>query len=310
LINFTTKHSLGLLAITVLGGLSCATLALLPLLSASAFIFISNFLPLPLFLLGLSVGLRPLFGAGLLASALIFLFEGPLFASEFFFLSFLGSAFLVQRALLTYKDSSQKAVYYPPSFVLRDFTLLAGIVMVLALGLYLYFIQGKNGAAIVENALLLFDPYGHLGDAKNILIKVFSFMPGIFTFSWMSMMLLNMGLAQGFLSRSKLNLRPTPSFRALQIPKSFGIILGLSLLLSVVGVGTLELIGKNAALILAFPFFLSGLDLVHFLLHKTRFSKIGLTLFYSLLLLFIWLALIVVLLGILKPWIEKPTPTN
>lgn len=299
----------GLLAITALGGLLSATLTLLPMLFPGL-AFFSYFIPLPLFLLGLGMGFRPLLGAGFLATVIVFLVEGPILTMEFFIFSFLGPAFLIHRALIYWKNDSGKIVWYSPSFLLRDLTLLAGIIMVLALGIYLYLIQNQNIYDLAKNILILFDPQNHIKNGESLLIKIFPFLPGFFTFSWMLMMLFNATIAQGFLSRIRANLRPTPEFKAIQIPKSFIIVFSLSLLLSFIGVGTLGLLGKNAALTLSFPFFLGGLGMVHFLFHKTSFAKIGLIVFYCALLLFLWPAFFVIFLGILRPWIEKPTVQN
>lgn len=292
------------------GGLISATLALLPMTLLPSLAFFSYFTPLPFFLLGLGSGLRPLLGAGLFATAIVFLFEGPVLTIEFFLFSVLGPAFLVHRALIKRKKTSGEIVWYSPSFLLRDFTLLAGIIMIFSLGGYLYLLQGQNIHKIIQIILTNFDPHGNIKDGETLLMTLFPFLPGFFTFSWMLMMLLNASIAQGFLGRIKANLRPTPSFKEIQLPSSFLIALGLSLLLSVIGVGTLELLGKNAAFTLTFPFFLTGLGIVHYLFHRTSFARVGLTLFYCFLLLFLWPAFLVVFLGMLRPWIEKVKPTN
>lgn len=300
----------GLMARTVGGGLISATLVLLPITFLPSFAFLSYFTPLPFFLLGLGSGLRPLLGAGLFATAIIFASQGPLLTAEFFLFSVLGPTFLVHRALISYKKASGETVWYSLSFLLRDFTLLSGIIMIFFLGAYLYLFQGQNIHTIVKTILNNFDPQGNIGDGEALLTKLFPFLPGFFTFSWMLMMLLNASVAQGFLTRIKTNLRPTPSFKNIHLPHSFLITLALSLLLSVIGVGTLELLGRNAALTLTFPFFLTGLGIVHYLFHKTSFAKIGLTLFYCFLFLFLWPALLVACLGMLNPWIKKFIPTN
>lgn len=298
------------MARTAGGGLISATLALLPMTFLPSLALLSYFTPLPFFLLGLGIGLRPLLGAGLLASAVIFVSQGPLITTEFFLFSVLGPTFLVHRALINQKKPSGERIWYSPSLLLRDFTLLSGLIMTFSLGVYLYFLQGENIQTIVATILNNFDPHGNITDGKLLLTKLLPFLPGFFTFSWMVMMLLNGAVAQGFLARIKANLRPTPSFNAIQLPHSFYITIALSFLLSMIGVGTLELLGKNAALTLTFPFFLAGLGVVHYLFQKTSFAKIGLTLFYCFLLLFLWPALLVVFLGMLKPWIEKLSPKN
>lgn len=298
------------MAISAFGGLLSATLALLPLTLSTNLVLFSYFSSLPIFLLGLGIGLRPLIGAGFFATALVLLFQGPILSLEFFFFSFLGPAFIVHRTLLNYKNSLGETIWYPPSFLLRDLTLLSGIIAVFALGFYLYLTQGESVNTLTRVLLNTIDPQGHIKNAEDLFTKIFPFLPGLFTFSWMLMMLFNLIIAQEFLSRIKANLRPTPSFKVIQIPQSFLIVLGISLLLSFIGVGTLELVGKNATLILAFPFFLCGLGIVHFLFQKTPFAKAGLIVFYSVTLLFIWPAVLVVCLGMLRPWIEKPVTTN
>ena len=296
--------------ITVLGGLLSATLSLAYQLPFPGLILFSYLASLPLFLIGLGMGLRPLYGAGLIATLLVFIITQPLLGLEFFIFSVLGPVFLVNRALLNRKTSEGKVSWYPSSFLLRDITLISGAVMLLALGGYLYFIQGSDIHSLVKTFLKAFDPQGQMGNLEPMLLIIFPLLPGFIAFSWIIMMLANAALAQGLLVRFNRNLRPTPSFIDLEVPHNFLILLGISLLLSLIGVGSLELVGKNATFILTFPFLLTGLGLVHQWLHKTRFPTIALTIFYVILFLFFWLGLFVILLGILKPWIEKLTHSN
>lgn len=294
----------------ILGGLLSATLSILPFFSFPGLIFISYLASLPLFLVGLGLGLHSLYGAGALAALLIFLLEGPLPGGEFLILSALGSALLTNRALLNRQKSSGKVSWYPASLLLRDLTLATGLVMILALGGYLYFTQGGNDQTLIKNLLKAFDPQGHLKDADSLLTIVFPFLPGFFAFSWALMMLINGVLAQGLLVRFGQNLRPSPSLDNLETPRSFLLLLPLFFLLSIIGVGSLALLGKNATFVLILPFFFVGLSYIHKWIHNTRFVTVGLTLFYLFLFLFLWPVFIVILIGILKPWIEKFTSSN
>lgn len=298
------------LTITVLGGLLSAALSVLHLFPLPGLVFFSYFTSLPLFMVGLSIGLRPVYSAGLIASLIVLLLEGPYVAGEFFLFSYLGPAFLVNRALLNRTKKSGEISWYPSSFLLRDLTLAAGVVMLIALGFYLYFTQGGDAAILLKPVLKAFDPQGHMKTAEPLLLAILPILPGFFAFSWSLMMFFNATLAQGLLIRFKRNIRPSLSFYDLNVPKSFLIIFGLSLVLSLVGLGSLEILGKNAAFVLTFPFFLVGLSLVHFWLHKTPYSTVGLTVFYFVLILFFWPVLVVILLGILKPWIEKSISPN
>ncbi len=297
------------IVISIVGGLLSATLSVLHLFSFPALIFLSYFSALPLFLIGLGLGLRPLYGATLVASLTVLAFEGPLMGIEFLVGSVLGPVFLVNRALLHRKTSSGKN-WYPASLLLRDITLIAGLIMVIGLGLYLYFIQSIDVRALIKVILETFDPQKHMQNGEALLQTMFTLLPGFFAFSWFLMMLFNGTIAQGILVRQKRNLRPSPTLGELETPKSFLIALGVSLALSFVGLGALELLGKNAALVLILPFFLVGLGVVHRWLHKFTYASFALALFYLLLILLFWPAFFVIVLGILKPWIEKMKSEN
>jgi len=299
-----------LMAITVMGGLLSATLSVLHVFPIPGLVFFSYFATLPLFLIGLGVGLRPLYGAGLLASAIMLLIEGPYLAGEFFLFAFLGPAFLINRALLNRKKKSGEISWYPSSFLLRDLTLASAFVMLIAIGAYLIFTQGGDASTLIKPLLKNFDPHGQMKDAESLLTKIFPFLPGMYAFSWALMMLVNGSLAQGLLVRFNRNLRTSLTFKDLNVPMSFSILFALSLLLIFIGLGSLELLGKNTALLLSFPFFLVGLSLIHSWFHKTQYPTAGLTVFYFILLLLFWPAILVILLGILKPMIEKSFSSN
>lgn len=304
------------MTISMVGGLLSATLMLLSLFLLPGLAFISYIIaPLPFFFLGFWRGLQPLLGAGVLATTLLFLFEGPILSVEFLLFSFLGPVFLIHRFLVSHKNSSGQNIWYSPSFLLRDFTLLSGIVMIIVLGRYLYLIQDGNIYVLIKNILSIVGPQENVKNYEKFVTSVVPFLPGIFTLSWMFMMLLNAMVAQRLLVHLKMNLRPTPSYKEIHVPKSFLIASGLSLVLSFVGVGTLELLGKNAALTLTFPFLVSGLGILHSLFHKithiTPLVRSVLTFaLYSILLLLLWPALFVVLLGMLKSLLEKSSSTN
>ncbi len=299
-----------LMAMTIMGGLLSATLSFLHLLPFPGLIFLSYFSTLPLFLIGLGIGLRPLYGAGLVATFLILLVEGPLSTGEFLIFSVLGPAFLINRALLNRKLSSGKITWYPSSLLLRDLTLISGVIMLLALGIFFYLTNGENIHTLIQKLLKVIDPQGHMKSIEPVLVRVFPLLPGFFALSWMGMMLINAVLAQGLLVRFNWNLRPSPSFEDLKVPQNFLIFLGIFLLLSIIGIGFIELLGKNAIFILVFPFFLVGLSLIHHWTNKSPFRTTILTLFYFLLFVFVWPVLIITLLGILKPWVEKLPSLN
>lgn len=290
--------------IVLVGGLLSATLSFSHVLIHPSFVFLSYLATLPLFLIGLGIGLYPLYGAAILASILVFMTEGLLSGSEFFILSALGPVFLINRAVL-HKTKGGKTYWYPVSHLLRDLTLASTLVMVLALGAFFYFTQGETPDSFVIKFLKTFDPEGAMKGAEPLLKMLFPFLPGFLALSWSFMMVINGALAQGLLVRFQKNLRPSPSLKKLHAPQYFALLLGLSLFLAVFGFEFLSILGKNFTLVLLLPFFIIGLGQIHGWVHKTSFPTFVLTLFYFCLLTLIWPAFIVCLVGLLKPLIEK-----
>ena len=293
------------LAVIVGGGFLSAALALIHFLPFPGLVFFSYFALLPLFLLGLGVGLRPFYGASLLATLLVFIGGGSMAAGEFFLLSVFFPGMLITRILLNRTTSAGNISWYPASLILRDFTLLSLCIALLGFGFYIFLLHGRDIQTVVQPFFAAMDPQGHLGDIQPVLIKLIPVLPGLFAFSWCVMVLVNGALAQGLLVRFQHNLRPSPSLRSLTISPSFMIAFGVCLLLSVVGVGYIDAFGKSGSFVLSFPFFFVGLGMVHQWLNRISYPTLWLTLFYLSLCFLFWPIILVVLLGLLRPWLEK-----
>lgn len=291
---------------TLLGGFASAALGLCALVFPfPGAVVLSYFSLLPLFLVGLGLGLRPLYGASVLVIALSFLVDTPLSVLQTMLAILLGPIFLVNRALLYRTKSSGEFYWYPSAELLKMFTLSLGAFLILAFGVYFYTTQGEDPQTYILKLLEVLDPQKQIGkDAEYVLATAFPLLPGLFSISWGLMVLINGAMAQGILVRLKKNLRPSPSLETLDVPKSFSLLFAACLLLSFISIGYTDVLAKNLACVLAFPFFLVGLGVGHRLIQKTSHTTIALTLFY-LLLLFFWPILIVMGVGLLKPWIEK-----
>ncbi len=293
--------------LTTLGGFLSAAIALIPLLPFPILVLLSYFAPLPLLLVGLGVGLRAFYGAGLLATSLILLSGDFLSAGQFFLFSALCPGILLSRILLNRPTSSGKVSWYPSPLILRDFTFLLGAIAVCAFGCYVYTVQTGYLQTLLQPLLTLLNSQGQ---AREIFLHLVPFIPGLFAFSWGMTLLVNGILAQGLLVRFQHNLRPTPPLTTLQAPLSFTIAFGVCILLSLVGVGYVDAFGKTGALVLAFPFFLIGLGIIHQWLYRTTYSTLWFTLFYVSLILLTWPIVFAVLLGLLRPWLTKLMPSH
>ena len=176
---------------------------------------------------------------------------------QFLLLALLGPIFLINRALLHRTRASGEITWYPAPALLKDFILAIGLVMLIAFGVYLYITQG-DPHLYVHKLLEILDPQGQIQEAETFFSKILPVIPGLFALSWGITIFSNGIIAQGLLIRFKKNVRPTPSLETLHLSKVFSIAFVLFLILSFVGVGYIEILGENAALVLAFPLFSYG----------------------------------------------------
>lgn len=293
---------------TALAGLTSAAFALVNFLPLPGLIIFSYFSALPLFLIGLAAGMPSFYGASLSATLLVFLGGGALAAGEFFLVSVFFSGILISRALLNRQTSTGKPSWYPSSLLLRDFTLICLFICFLGCLLYIYLLHGRDVQLVLQPFFEKLDPEGQLQVSLPLLIKNLAVLPGIFAFSWGVMTLLNGAIAQGILVRYQRNMRPSLSLKSLTIPFGFMIAFGLCLLISVVGGGGVDVFGKSGACVLALPFFLIGLGMIHQWVALTSRSTLLLTLFYVFLAFLFWPTMLVILLGLLRPLLEKFLP--
>lgn len=292
------------LPIMVLAGILCAGLTILPSYLPSVLtFFLVYFSFVPLFAVGLGMGLVPLYGATGVAALIIFLGSSLMDVSQFFLQALLGPVFLVNRALLYRQNKKGQTVWYPASQLLVMFSAAMGGILLFALGAYLYVTHGQDPQLYIQQFVQVIDPQGQLS-VRPFFTKILLVLPGLFAVIWGAVMVLNGLVAQGILVRFKKNLRPTPSLNDIQLHPLFSVAFLGCCFVAWLGLGTLGILAANVACVLSFPLFLVGLSLCRQRIYQTPFKGPLLILFY-LLLCFLWPALFVLMIGILKPWIEK-----
>lgn len=132
------------------------------------------------------------------------------------------------------------------------------------------------------------------------------FIPAGIAVNWLIMMTVNSTLAQGLAAMLKQNRRPSPQYRALTLPRFLAISLTAAVLAGLFLPGELAFIGATAAAILAFPYLLQGLAVVHALAAKTAVPGLVLAAFYAVLVvagaLGGILIVLIVILGLIEEW--------
>jgi hypothetical protein len=123
-------------------------------------------------------------------------------------------------------------------------------------------------------------------------------MPGIIAASWMVMTLTNGSLAQGLLTRFGVGWRPSPALAAVELPTWFLVLLLLAATATGLG-GMMRFVGVNVIIVLAVPFCLAGLAVLHTIARRFSRPAVPLVGVYVLTGLFGWPLLVFIFLGLL-----------
>jgi hypothetical protein len=308
----TTTRSL------IIGSLAGAASAVLVLTAASGplGIVLGYLAPLPLFFAGLTHGVTAVAIAGAVG-ALISALNG-LLAGGVYLVTFAAPVALVVRQALLARPAHEAAAeagtnaevsndleWYPAG---RLIVWLTGWALGLfAMALLLTADREGGLAGMLQPLLVQFlsaMPQG-TGDADlpTAARRLAMLMPAVFGFSWLVMMTINGTLAQGLATALKQNRRPTPLYRTLGLPKLLGFALIAAIATGLVLPGDAAFVGATVAAVLAFPFFLQGLAVVHGLAAKASLPGLVLAVFYTALVVAgALVGVLVVILGFIEQW--------
>lgn len=290
------------------GGAMFSSLGPLLLLAGCLFSF-------PLFLIGLGFGVRSLgiacfssiltYAAALLGLGVTALTPVVVMALTQIF----PILILCRQALLSRTMDQSHTEWYPTKFLINW---LLGIA---AVGLLLISIWPEiilpGGAEDILNQLQNAAPHITNNDSeadafRRVLVVIWPFLPGMVVVSWMLLMVLNGTLAQLFLVHKSINLRPTFNVGELEVDTRQLIVLALSGLAAVLLPGAIQVanFASNLFLVLLVPCFLAGMALIHFLCRVRQQGTLMLGAFYCFMVVFSWIAVLILLLGIFEPWLR------
>jgi hypothetical protein len=267
----------------------------------------------PLYLVGLSLGLRGTLLAGLAASVLVGLAPGTLhfYGSLMYAVLFFGpTALIVRQALLNRERPDGSREWYPAG---RLLTLLAATMS----GLFLlaYGLFAATGEGLLATLTAMFEAtYQELGPQEGgpaeIAPREAARVTAEMTVQWVPASLvlgnaISMLLAHGVLLRLNKAIRPSLDLMHLELPAGLTYALAGSVLLAIVGPGELGLIGRALALAVAVVFVFLGLTVVHaFARRLASGGVIVLILVYGIMLFMVHAAAAVAALGVLERWLH------
>ncbi len=261
--------------------------------------------PLPLFLVGLGGGVT----AGAVAGATGFVVAGlmgGLAAGGIYAVVHGIPTWLVTRHALSQSTAANGSgpVWAPPGQALTALSLLAaGLLLVAAIGVW------GSGASLYEGIEgYLSAAFGELvpeisaADRELAVQRIVPWLPGAVAGSWILMVAANGVLAQWLLTRSGRAIRPTPAYSALQVPDQLSLAIVGAAVAALLLPGDLRYTGRNLALVLAVPFFLLGLTVVHTALRRLSMGRPLLVAAYLTVALSSLAMLVVVALGLAEQW--------
>jgi hypothetical protein len=289
---------LGFAGVSVVCGALAAGPYLLVLTGSTGSMILVYLAQLPLFAAGLWLGTGASAAAGFVA-ALILAGAGNLLAAALFgALNVVPVVLLVRQSLLARTGPGNTVEWYPPGLMtawLTGFGLMAAAVTLVFLG-------GPQGAQAALRAALAPALDRHLGEIPPELDELLAFvsfvLPGIAATSWMMMTASNGSLAQGLLARFGASWRPSPDLAALGLPMWIPVLLAFASGATLLG-GTARFIGVNVLIVLAVPFCLAGLAVLHTVARRFPRPAVTLTVFYLLAGVLGWPLLLIALLGLL-----------
>lgn len=124
--------------------------------------------------------------------------------------------------------------------------------------------------------------------------------PGATIAVLMLLQVANGALAQGLLSAADRAIRPSPDLGALELPGWIATGAAAAALAALVIGGELGYFARNLVIVASVPFFLLGLSVVHVLARKTGGGTMLLAVFYVTLIVLGWIAVVLVLLGLIE----------
>ena len=289
---------LGVAGVAALCGALAACPYLAPLSGTPGSLILVYLSQLPLFIGGLWGGVTAAALAGLTASLMLLLASNIIAVSMFAALNVVPVILLVRQALLARTGADGAIEWYPPGLLTAWLTGLGLTAIVVSLLLF----GGPDDIQAAVREILapaldrLFDERTSGRDELAGLLAMI--MPGVVVASWMVMTLTNGSLAQGLLRRFGAGWRPSPALAALELPMSFLVLLLLAATATALG-GMMRFVGVNVIIILAVPFCLAGMAVLHTIAQRFRRPAVPLVGVYVLAGLFGWPLLLVIFLGLL-----------
>ena len=261
--------------------------------------------PLPLMMAGLGFGMGASAVAGAAGVVVVALGFGDMSALSFLVAAALPALVVTNRALLWRQPQDGPTEWYPPGLILAWLTATILALMIIGAVLVAGHPEGVKGwvAGTIGRALELLATELPQDQRPKVAGWWAAFFPAMVSASWLAMIVANATGAQALLVRLGRNRRPSPAYRQLTLPDWLAVVLVGAALVSQIFGGDVGYVGGNVALVALIPFMFLGLAAIHGWAAGKPQARLILAVTYGLLaLVFVWTALAVAVLGMVRFW--------
>lgn len=293
------------LPLSILGGVLSASPYFL-VTSPSLFGMLLTYLStLPLFAVGLGLGFSSALIAGI-AGAVCTIFVslmagGVGIAIPYIFFNVLPTLIILFQVLQYRVDQDGNPHALPAQYITKFLTWIGVGITALGFIMLNMMLSGsdQSSTSLIESALGKQPP-----ETMMLLGRFLNVLPGLLSISWLMMVMSNAILAQGLLKAFGHNLRPSPDIADVYPFPIFYYLLAGSVLASVLPLGMISTLAANLIFSLIIPFLFTGLGTVHVFARKFPQTSWILFGFYLVAFLLSWPLMLIVIVGILEPWVK------
>jgi len=300
----------GLLAAVLAGGLSVAFLVTALTHAETPMIFLAYFAALPLYLAGLGAGVLAGLVAPVTATGLLLVLEPVNITFLYVFAYAVPAIGLSLLALRNRVGTDGKVSWFPEGKLLTAITIYPCILFLAAVGLAsthqggLLDLTQQAFVKVGDHFAKQFDDADKIDLFRKAMEQAAQIAPALVAYTWILVAIISLAGAQYVLRQQKWNLRAHFSLQALHVPAFLIYAVAATGLMGVFTAAPYDYVGRNLSMVLGIPFFFVGLAVIHAWAGGTRFAVFFLLVFYVLLTLLPWLALLVAAIGVLDQWIN------
>ena len=292
-------------------GVVAALLYLSVTLGSPGAFMLAYFAQAPIVATGLALGFMPAAVAAAIAAVLVALGSPGVGALSLFVLTsalpvLIIVYFAIQNRIRDGEGEDGSVEWYPVGRLLGWLTFLALVAFVAA---YLVFLGAENGVRGATETYLrtvlgaLRNVQADTAAVDQLITTMAAIFPAVAAASWLLMIVVNGVMAQKFLTASGKNLRPIPAYSEIEVPIWPAAVVIFGALVAIFG-GNAGFFGINVMLIGTIPFFFIGLAVLHSISAAWPGRLFLLVGAYLFLVLLVWPAAIIALLGLIEHWVR------